>query len=125
MYSTLLSKKIVRITQELAEIWGVSEVARSRSGFTSQYLSHSVLSDFWMDKREAFIVRHRTQMENQFEPFWIKIDELVYPSPRHLALIMWAYSPFPEHVEEFAEQLRDQLRHHAVLPGRPKLSNAT
>jgi len=71
----------------------VSEVARGAGGFLPAYKrasSATALSDYWRRKREAFIARHMAQVEKRNEPLW---DLDGRPSRRHLALIMWAYSP--------------------------------
>lgn len=72
---------------------GVSEVARGPSGFLPAYKragSAAKLSNYWKTKREGFIARHMAQVEDRNEPLW---DTEGRPSRRHLALIMWAYSP--------------------------------
>jgi hypothetical protein len=71
----------------------VSEVARGPSGFLPAYKragSAQALSDYWRHRREAFIARHMAQVEQRNEPLW---DLDGRPSRRHLALVMWAYSP--------------------------------
>lgn len=72
---------------------GVSEVARSPRGFLTAYKraggKPGNLSPEWLAKREAFIKRHMAQVHMRGEALW-KDGE---PSRRHLALIMWAYSP--------------------------------
>ena len=71
----------------------VSEVARGPRGFLPAYKhagSATALPDYWRRKREAFIARHMAQVEERNEPLW---DLDGRPSRRHLALIMWAYSP--------------------------------
>jgi hypothetical protein len=52
--------------------------------------SATALPDYWKRKREAFIARHVAQVQQRNEPLW---DLDGRPSRRHLALIMWAYSP--------------------------------
>ncbi|MFA5053242.1 MAG: hypothetical protein WC565_04250 [Parcubacteria group bacterium] len=72
---------------------GVSEVARSNRGFLRAYEtagSARALSPEWRAKREGFIARHMAQASN--EPWF---DAKGRPTRRHLALIMWAYSPQP------------------------------
>jgi len=72
---------------------GVSEVARSNRGFLRAYEaagSARALSPEWRAKREGFIARHMVQASN--EPWF---DSNGRPTRRHLALIMWAYSPQP------------------------------
>lgn len=79
--------------ESLARRRKVSEVARSPRGFLPAYKragSASALPDDWRAKREAFIARHMAQVEERNEPLW---DVDGRPSRRHLALIMWAYSP--------------------------------
>lgn len=72
---------------------GVSEVARGPNGFLPAYKrarSAAKLPDYWKAAREGFIARHMAQVEDRNEPLW---DTDGRPSRRHLALIMWAYSP--------------------------------
>jgi len=79
--------------ETLAKKRGVSEVARGPSGFLPMYKragSAAKVSDYWKRKREAFIARHMAQVEERNEPLWSTDGR---PSRRHLALIMWAYSP--------------------------------
>lgn len=79
----------------LARELGVSEVARSRSGFMGQYRraggDPNRLSDWWAQRRDNFVARHMAQVKTRKEPLWR--DGV--PTRRHLALIMWAYSPTP------------------------------
>lgn len=70
-----LSLSTVKKYEPLAKASGVSKVARS--------------PDAWLSKREAFISRHMAQMKDERK----FIDGK--PTRRHLALIMWAYSPVP------------------------------
>jgi hypothetical protein len=84
--------------EPLARKRGVSEVARGPSGFLPAYKragAATKLSDYWRRKREAFIARHMAQVEERNEPLW---DLDGRPSRRHLALIMWAYSPMAGHL---------------------------
>ncbi len=79
--------------EPLARKRKVSEVARSPRGFLPAYKragAAGALPDYWRSKREAFIARHMAQVEDRNEPLW---DLDGRPSRRHLALIMWAYSP--------------------------------
>lgn len=79
--------------ESLARKRKVSEVARGPAGFLPAYKragSSTKLPDYWRHKREAFIARHMAQVEQRNEPLW-GLDG--WPSRRHLALIMWAYSP--------------------------------
>lgn len=75
---------------------GVSEVARSSRGFVQAYRRAggklSAMSPEWQARRDAFIKRHRAQVTLRKEALFDKHGE---PSRRHLALIMWAYSPQP------------------------------
>lgn len=83
----------IRRYEQRARKRGVSEVARSPRGFLPAYKhagSASALPDHWLRTREAFIARHMAQVESRNEPLW---DLDGHPSRRHLALIMWAYSP--------------------------------
>lgn len=79
--------------EPLAREMGVSEVARSSRGFLAQYRragGASKLSAWWRARREAFIRRHMAQVRKRGEPLW---DKRGRPTRRHLALMMWAFSP--------------------------------
>lgn len=75
---------------------GVSKVARSPRGFLPAYRraggDPDQLSDIWKRKRAGFIARHMAQVEARGERL---VDAQGQPSRRHLALIVWAYSPQP------------------------------
>lgn len=75
---------------------GVSEVARSPRGFLTAYrATHGdadALSPEWRVKREGFIARHMAQVRERAERLFDAQGSL---TRRHLALIAWAYSPFP------------------------------
>jgi hypothetical protein len=95
-----LSPNTVRRYREIAKDEGVSEQARSRSGFTTAYLRAGSLADMgtdsrgtpWPAKRDAFLRRQVQQMIDTGEDY---LDENGDPTRRHLALIMWAWSPDP------------------------------
>jgi hypothetical protein len=80
--------------EPLAEDLEVSEVARSKEGFMQQWDDAGGdprnLDDYWINRRNDFVARHMAQYRNNDEPLW---DEDGIPTRRHLALIMWAYSP--------------------------------
>lgn len=93
MSHRFLSLSTIARYESLARKRGVSEVARSPSGFLPAYKragSAAKLPDAWRKKREAFIARHMAQVEQRYEPLWGPDG---WPTRRHLALIMWAYSP--------------------------------
>lgn len=79
---------------------GVSEVARSSRGFLEQYRraggDPANLTEDWRSKRDAFVARHMAQVRSGQE----SLIEHGRPSRRHLALIMWAYSPHPSSLPE-------------------------
>jgi hypothetical protein len=88
---------LVESYEPLAARLGVSIVARHAGGFLPIFKhakgTPSHLSPGWRDKRAGFIARHMAQIEKNREPLYQ--DDGVTPSRRHLALIMWAYSPEP------------------------------
>jgi hypothetical protein len=90
-----LSLELIEAFEPMADDLGVSEVARSRNGFLGAYRradgDPDALDDAWVAKREAFLKRHLAQVAIHDEPLW----EDGQPTRRHLALIMWAYSPTP------------------------------
>jgi len=94
-----LSLAKIRKYEPQARARGVSEVARSRGGFLPAYRrAGGRLSDMsrapdgtpWPKKRAAFLRRHLAQMIQNREPLF---EESGRPTRRHLALIMWGYSP--------------------------------
>jgi hypothetical protein len=77
----------------LARERGVSEVARSSRGFVTALRkagSVSALPEKWQRRRDAFIERHMAQVHAHGEAL---NEPDGTPTRRHLALIMWAYSP--------------------------------
>lgn len=87
-----LSVQTVLKFEPLARARGVSEVARSKRGFLTQYKRHGQigLDPYWWTRRKNFISRHMAQLVGRNEPLF-QADGT--PTRRHLALIMWAYSP--------------------------------
>jgi hypothetical protein len=83
----------------------VSEVARSPRGFLPAYRlaggKHSALSLAWRAKREGFVARHMAQVRASGESLW---DYRGFPSRRHLALIAWAYTPYPDKIVALAKR---------------------
>ena len=93
MNHRFLPLSTIKRYESLANSRKVSEVARGPGGFLPAYKragSATALPDDWRRKREAFIARHMAQVEQRNEPLW---DTDGRPSRRHLALIMWGYSP--------------------------------
>ena len=88
-----LSLEKVKGYEPLAKDRGVSTVARSPRGFLTQYKRvggvASQLPELWK-KRILFIKRHLAQLVKNEESLFRKDGT---PTRRHLALIMWAYSP--------------------------------
>lgn len=85
-----LPLRTVHKWEPVAARLGVSEVARSARGFLAQYEQYGrYLPDYWLRKRDAFIKRHMAQVRRRYEP----LMKNGRPTRRHLALIMWAYSP--------------------------------
>lgn len=73
---------------------GVSVVARSARGFLTQYKqaggNPARLSPYWRRRRDNFVKRHMAQAMVRGEEL---VDARGKLSRRHLALVMWAYSP--------------------------------
>jgi hypothetical protein len=93
MSHRFLPLSTIKRYEPLARTRKVSEVARGPGGFLPVYKQAgfaAALPDYWKRKREAFIARHMAQVEGRNEPLWNPDGR---PSRRHLALIMWAYSP--------------------------------
>jgi len=100
--------------EPVAEELSVSKVARGPGGFLEVYRSVRGRPDSmknqwyterhnWNKRREGFIKRHLAQIQKQDEPIW---DENGHPTRRHLALMMWAYSPDPEGVLSWLDEMK-------------------
>lgn len=85
----LLPLATVKRYEKQAAAQGVSKVARSPRGFLSAY-KDAELDPWWCQRRAAFIKRHMAQVRKRGELLW---DKKGRPTRRHLALIMWGYSP--------------------------------
>jgi hypothetical protein len=88
-----LPLSVINAHTSLARRLGVSEVARSSRGFLTAYRraggDSNRLSDYWANRRDNFVKRHMAQVKKHGESLWRDGQ----PTRRHLALIMWAYSP--------------------------------
>ena len=92
-----MSLKDVLKAEPFARAQGVSEVARSKRGFVRAYESANgkksqmgnerTTGEAWVNRRTNFIKRHVAQLDKAWENG--------EPTRRHLALIMWAYTPTP------------------------------
>lgn len=104
-----LSRTVVEATIQAAQDRGVSQVATSSKGFGRAYLdlTDAELHELgpskypkqtWAQRRDGFIARHMAQARAQGEPLWTKRGT---PTRRHLALAVWAYSPWPRDLEKW------------------------
>jgi hypothetical protein len=88
-----LTLKQIAKYEPLAKQLHVSEVARSPRGFLPAFKRAGGdprrLSPYWWGRRQDFVARHMAQAKARGEAF-LRTGEM---SPRHLALVMWAYSP--------------------------------
>ena len=83
---------------------GISEIARSPKGFVPAYLAArdpDKLTAKWHRIRENFIRRNVEAAAAKGESWWV----LNVPTKRHLALVMWAYSPDSERMLKFISGL--------------------
>jgi hypothetical protein len=91
--------------EPLSKALAVSKVARSGRGFLTQYKAANGdadrLDEYWRRRRMNFVKRHMAQVKKRHEPLF----ENGLPTRRHLALIMWAYSPQPQRLFEVASRL--------------------
>lgn len=90
-----LSLREVKRWEPLATARGVSKVARSPRGFLTAY-KEGRIDPWWVNRRQGFINRHLAQLRRG-EPLWERDGT---PTRRHLALIMWAYSPAPNELRD-------------------------
>ena len=79
---------LIEKLEPVAADLGVSEVARSKRGFLTAYKQNKI-NDYWIIRRQGFLSRHMAFVKKNNELLW----KDGYPTRRHLALIMWAYSP--------------------------------
>lgn len=107
----LLSPSAVREAIRAAEARDVSPVARKPGGFGAWYVGtdggrlerDSERRAYWMRRRDAFIARHMAQVRNRSERLWEPGENSSTqrrPTRRHLALMVWAYSPAGAGVED-------------------------
>lgn len=105
----------VNLAARAAARRGVSERARSPGQFLTQYRraggDPSRLAGDWEQTRNNFVGRHMAQVRANAEPLW-KRDA---PTPRHLALAVWAYSPTPRRLHKW---LMSQKRRNPGLLGK-------
>ena len=94
----------VKKFEPLAKRSGVSKVARGPGGFLPAYKRakglKSAIGEKWRKKRNAFISRHMAQVKKDGERLWA--DGM--PTRRHLALIMWGYSPHASKVKKWRDR---------------------
>ena len=100
-----LSLRLIDQYMSAARKLGVSVVARSPRGFMTAYRraggDPDRLSEHWARKRDNFVARHMAQVKAHGEPLW----QDGVPTRRHLALIMWAYSPSPARLAKLAARM--------------------
>jgi hypothetical protein len=111
---------LVEDFEPLAESLDVSTVARSSRGFLPQFKKAGgdpdELTDYWRRKRNGFVARHMAQVRNNDEALW---DKDGIPSRRHLALIMWAYSPQEARLDRFLDEAAAALEGLGGIPELP------
>ena len=102
----------VEKVEPIASLRGVSQVARSHAGFLAAYKLHSgdpyamgrdgFTGRLWAERRRNFIHRNEEAAKIRGEPWWRNGE----PTRRHLALIMWAYTPTPQRTALWLKTLR-------------------
>jgi len=99
---------------------GVSVIARSGRGFLTAYKIVSgepAMLGFdpynkkhWTEVRRLYVNRNLGSAAKNREKMWIKRGGVEVPSRRHLALIMWAYSPTPNRLHRWVREMAHQER---------------
>lgn len=113
----LLPPATVRAAMPAAARLGVSAVARSERGFARWYVRGGAGdARAWLRRRRGFLARHVRQAVLHGEPLW-RADGT--PTRRHLALIMWAYSPQPAAVGRWLAPQRPVARNPTTWTRRP------
>ena len=102
----------VERAEPIASLRGVSEVARSHTGFLAAYKLQSgdpyamgrdgFTGRMWSERRRNFIHRNEQAAKIRSESWWRNGE----PTRRHLALIMWAYTPTPQRTALWLKTLR-------------------
>ena len=102
---------VLERVERVAARHGVSKVARSPRGFVAAYKRasgdpytmgrDSFSGQMWEKRRSNFIKRHVEQAQKGKESFWTKTGQ---PTRRHLALMMWAFTPTPNKTLEWLRQ---------------------
>lgn len=114
---------------------GVSKVARgkqastqTREGFVEAYIATNGSIDgmskrltgrndheTWSDRRNQFISRHLKQMRDAdtYSDGWLPNGE---PTPRHLGLIAWAYTPSPKKLQKWLESQPKEWKQYVSNP---------
>lgn len=105
---------------------GVSKVARGPGGFISQYRkakgNPKSMTAEWIKKRDAFVDRHMAQVKKGNEKLWetMKSTGKTRPTKRHLALMMWAYTPDTAKVKKWlanaSKEEKALMKHIATIP---------
>jgi hypothetical protein len=111
---------IVEACEPFAAARGVSHVARSGRGFLSAYRvvsgeptmlgfdPHS--GKHWTETRRLFVNRFTSAALKQKEKMWHTRDGVLQPSRRHLSLIMWAYTPTPNRLNQWLRWMAHNKR---------------
>ena len=114
---------------------GVSKVARgkqastqTREGFVEAYIATNGSIDgmskrltgrndheTWSDRRNQFISRHLKQMRDAdtYSDGWLPNGE---PTPRHLGLIAWAYTPSPKKLQKWLQTQPKEWKQYVSNP---------
>ena len=98
-WAEFLPLALVEALEPLAKARGVSEVARGPGGFLEAFRAAGGdperLPKHWRVKRQAFLRRHVAQgrKEGWWEDAGDEFPDNETPTRRHLALVMWAWSP--------------------------------
>lgn len=111
----------------LAELRGVSEVARSPRGFMTAYLKagrKSELTCAWRKKRNGFCLRHHAEIEQLHGgKLWEETGKWAgLPTRQALALVMWAWHPNPEALARSYQLLQRLLKTGSVSAPVPLCS---
>ena len=106
---------------------GVSVIARSGRGFLTAYKVVSgepAMLGFdpynkkhWTEVRRLYLNRNLASAAKNREKIWIKHGGLEVPSRRHLALVMWAYSPTPRRLHRWVREMAHQERQRLESSG--------
>ena len=110
---------LCELSEPYAAKYHVAGVARSNRGFLTAYKVASgepAMLKFdphsgkhWTEVRRLYVNRNFGAIQKNREKLWRKNENGLWePSRRHLALVMWAFSPHPQRFAQWVQRIAAQ-----------------